>query len=121
MAETTVGQTNGRRGEILRGKGIYGGKWDVIQKEDEIAKLNVQLQQARAEASNLRQNAGRGRGGGDTGVYTQPKGAGRGRGSGTRGRGGAVNNNTGRYMRGSDQQGADSRNRKQIPEWGMAG
>ena len=86
----------------MQGKGIHGGKWDVIQKEDEIAKLNVQLQQARAEANNLRQNAGRVRGGGDTGVYTQPKGAGRGRGSGARGRGGAVNNNTGRYMRGSD-------------------
>ena len=49
MAETTVGQTNGRRGEILRGKGIYGRKWDVIQKDEEIARLNVQLQQSRAE------------------------------------------------------------------------
>ena len=86
----------------MRGKGIYGGKWDVLQKEDEIARLKEQLQQARAEANKLRQNMGRGRGGGGTGIYTQPKGAGRGRGSGARGSGGAVTNNTRRYMRGSD-------------------
>ena len=89
----------------MRGKGIYGGKWDVIQKDDEIAKLNVQLQQARAEASNLRQNAGRGRGGGDTGGYTNARGAGRGRGPRGRGRGGTrADNNPGGYVRGSDPE-----------------
>ena len=103
VAETTVGQANGRRGEILRGKGIYGGKWDLQLKDDEIARLNTQLQQSRAEANNLRQNSGRSRGGGETSGYGSTKGASRGQGSRGKGRGGAVpNNNPGGYARGSD-------------------
>ena len=99
VAETTVGQANGRRGEILRGKGIYGGKWDLQAKDDEIAKLKMQLMQSRAEGNNLRQNSGRSRGGGETRGYSAPRGASRGRGPRGRGKPGP---NPGEYARGSD-------------------
>ena len=99
VAETTVGQANGRRGEILRGKGIYGGKWDLQAKDEEIAKLKIQLMQSRADANNLQKNLGRSQGGGETRGYSAPRGASRGR--GPRGRGKSVPN-PGEYARGSD-------------------
>ena len=103
VAETTVGQANGRRGEILRGKGIYGGKWDLQQKDEEISRLKAQLAQASAEATTLRQNSGRGRGGGDKGGYESTRGTPRGRGSrGKGGKSGRGSGNTGGYARGSD-------------------
>jgi hypothetical protein len=101
VAETTVGQANGRQSELRRSKGIYGGRWDLQAKEEEISKLKQQLAQARADANNLRQNAGRGRGGGENSGYSAPRGAARGR--GTRGRGKSTSNITpGKYLPGSD-------------------
>ena len=46
---------NGRRHEVARGKGVYGGKWDLLAKEEEISKLTTQLVQARLENTQLRQ------------------------------------------------------------------
>ena len=102
VAEATVGQANGRRGELLRGKGIYGGRWDLQQKEEEISRLKVQLAQARQDATTLR-NSGRGRGGGDKGGYESTRGTRPGRGSRGRG-GGRGSGGAGAYTRGSDPE-----------------
>ena len=55
VAETTVSDINGRRHEISRGKGVYGGRWDMAAKDDEISKLTIQLAQARSDNTQLRQ------------------------------------------------------------------
>ena len=55
VAENTVSTVNGRRHEIGRGKGIYGGKWDLAAKDEEISKLSSQLVQARLDNTQLRQ------------------------------------------------------------------
>ena len=101
VAETTVGQANGRQGELRRSRGIYGGRWDLQAKEEEISRLKQQLAQSRSEANTLRQNSGRSRGGGENSGYTAPRGAARGRGS--RGRGKSIpNTSSGKYVPGSD-------------------
>ena len=60
MAENTVSDVNGRRHEISRGKGVYGGRWDLAAKDDEITRLTTQLAQARVENTQLRQGLKRG-------------------------------------------------------------
>ena len=60
VAESTVSDVNGRRHEVARGKGVYGGKWDLLAKEEEISKLTTQLVQARLENTQLRQGLKRG-------------------------------------------------------------
>ena len=83
VAENTVSTVNGRRHEIARGKGIYGGKWDLAAKEEEISKLKTQLAQARLDNSQLRQGLRHGQATTDTGAV---RGAGRGGRGGQRSR-----------------------------------
>ena len=76
IAETTVSDINGRRHEISRGKGVYGGRWDLAAKEDEVSRLTTQLAHSRAENTQLRQTIKHMAGG-----STTPPGGGRGRGN----------------------------------------
>ena len=63
---------------------MYGGRWDLAAKDEEIDRLTTQLAQSRAENTQLRQGLKRGQIPGNT--YNQP-GTGKG-GGGRGGRGG---------------------------------
>ena len=89
------------RSEIFQGKAIYGGRFDLSQKEWEIKLLKEQLFKAETEAEILRRNSNKGgRGGNKSGDgYNQPRRGGKRRCGGDRGCRGAGN---GGYARGSD-------------------
>ena len=78
IAETTVSDIYGRRHEISRGKGVYGGRWDLAAKEEEVNRLTTQLAHSRAENTQLRQTIKHTQ---MAGGSTTPPGGGRGRGS----------------------------------------
>ena len=97
IAEKVVGQKNGRVGELLRRNCVYSARFDLKTKDAEIESLKRQLEAARRDATNLRNQRNRGQQGQVSNYNTERgglRGQGRGRGRG-RGRGGG-------YQAGSD-------------------